>query len=402
MHVKRLICVSLIALPSWLVVFAQPAYAQNAVPSEYNPDVCASDNAGKPLSQACQDMIQAFPSPVNLKTIPLDLPTLSNYSFWKIGPAATDTYDQPNGPVTGQIPAGYNFVSAINLSTDGWLQIEGGKWIKKDAAKLSKPSEFAGVLLPDGLKQPFAWILDKSNIYTSEKPGGPPSSNTKRVLHRYEKVNLFATAKDSQGNDWYMIGPNQWVKQTFLALVKKIAVPPEVSGDWVAVDLYEQTLVAYQGGTPFFATLVATGLPGHDTNEGIFKIWARRSQDPMSGAEGLESAYALQHVPWVQYFDQSISLHGTYWHDLFGYRQSHGCVNLSISDAKYLYDWVDRAKAQAPTRVATQDPFATAVATAAATVNPDKSVMQYDDQGDPVIFVDVYASGTYGGGVLRQ
>jgi len=41
----------------------------------------------------------------------------------------------------------------------------------------------------------------------------------------------------------------------------------------------------------------------------------------------------------VMYFDGGISLHGTYWHDLFGYRQSHGCVNLTISDAHYLYNW---------------------------------------------------------------
>jgi lipoprotein-anchoring transpeptidase ErfK/SrfK len=40
------------------------------------------------------------------------------------------------------------------------------------------------------------------------------------------------------------------------------------------------------------------------------------------------------------YFDGGISLHGTYWHDLFGYRQSRGCVNLTISDARWLYEWL--------------------------------------------------------------
>jgi lipoprotein-anchoring transpeptidase ErfK/SrfK len=59
----------------------------------------------------------------------------------------------------------------------------------------------------------------------------------------------------------------------------------------------------------------------------------------MSGATGAPSAYALQSVPWVQYFDESISLHGTYWHDTFGYRHSHGCVNLSISDARWVYEF---------------------------------------------------------------
>ena len=59
----------------------------------------------------------------------------------------------------------------------------------------------------------------------------------------------------------------------------------------------------------------------------------------MSGATGAPNAYALQSVPWVQYFDESISLHGTYWHDTFGYRRSRGCVNLSISDARWVYDF---------------------------------------------------------------
>ena len=61
----------------------------------------------------------------------------------------------------------------------------------------------------------------------------------------------------------------------------------------------------------------------------------------MSGFTGAPNGYALQSVPWVMYFDDSISLHGTYWHNVFGYRASRGCVNLSISDANFLYHWFD-------------------------------------------------------------
>ncbi len=152
-------------------------------------------------------------------------------------------------------------------------------------------------------------------------------------------VNIFATAQDSDGWNWYMIGPNQWVEQRFVAKVQKIERPEGVSGRWVAVDLYEQTLVAYQDDTPVFATLVSTGLPTHETPQGLYNVWASLPVDGMSGATGAPSAYALQSVPWVMYFNGGISLHGTYWHDLFGYRQSHGCVNLTISDAKWLFDW---------------------------------------------------------------
>jgi lipoprotein-anchoring transpeptidase ErfK/SrfK len=51
--------------------------------------------------------------------------------------------------------------------------------------------------------------------------------------------------------------------------------------------------------------------------------------------------YYLQDVPWTMYFDQARALHATYWHTLFGYRQSHGCVNLSPGDANWLYQWAE-------------------------------------------------------------
>jgi lipoprotein-anchoring transpeptidase ErfK/SrfK len=98
-------------------------------------------------------------------------------------------------------------------------------------------------------------------------------------------------------------------------------------------------LIAYEDDTPVFATLIASGLPGTDTHEGLFTIWARVANDTMSGFAGAPNSYALQSVPWVMYFDGSISLHGTYWHDLFGFRRSRGCVNLTISDAHWLFEW---------------------------------------------------------------
>jgi lipoprotein-anchoring transpeptidase ErfK/SrfK len=359
-QIKLSIIVFLLMLPGVVPVQAQ---------GKYDPSVCAKDNTGKPLSQACQDMIKAFPRP-KLDEIPKDNQTIEAYSFWRVGPEPINLYDSPNGNVVGQIAKGFNFVRAINLDVEGWIQIQGGRWINRNEAKEYKASYFSGVALPDGLEHEFAWVLDKSSIYTSEYPGGPTSAKTKRALIRYERVNIFATAKDDKGVEWYMIGPNQWVKHTFVAKVKQIEPPKDVSGHWIAVDLYEQTLVAYEDEKPVFATLISSGLPKHDTNEGTFKVWARLTQDSMSGATGAPSAYALQFVPWVMYFDESISLHGTYWHDLFGYRQSHGCVNLSISDARWLFNWMKEGPA--------------------------------DEKGEPVNYVYVYASGKYGSDVLRQ
>lgn len=364
----RLLTLTILLLSS-SVMLTHLTGASPAATLKFDPSVCAGSADLPELTPECLKMIETFPRPVTLP-IGQDKFTLSNYSFWRVGPDATALFDAPGGGVVGEIPAGFNFVNAIDLSVDGWLQIKGGQWISRAVAQYREPSFFTGVQILDGLEHPFAFVLDLSRIYVSERPGGEASSATGRFLERYEQVNIFDVAYDDEGWRWYMIGPNQWVKQTFVGKIQKVERPEGVSGRWVAIDLYEQTLVAYEDDTPIFATLVSTGIPPFDTNEGLFEVWASITQDPMSGATGAPEAYALQLVPWVMYFDGGISLHGTYWHDLFGYRQSHGCVNLTVSDAKYIYEWF-------------------------ADTEPD-------DAGAITNHVYVYSSGEYGAGVIRQ
>ncbi len=39
------------------------------------------------------------------------------------------------------------------------------------------------------------------------------------------------------------------------------------------------------------------------------------------------------------YFNGDEALHGAYWHNNFGNRMSHGCVNMPIDVAEFVYDW---------------------------------------------------------------
>jgi len=318
-------------------------------------------------SADCIAFMEANLDPV-VSEIQQDRYTLSNYTYWRVGPQAVNMYDAPNGSVVGQQPEGFNFVIATDTSVDGWIQIRGGQWLRAEDVQLIQPSYFTGVTLLNNLEEPFAWVMD--NMYTSDYPGGPQSVDNGRLVLRHQRVNIFAQV-EVDGWTWYMVGPNQWIEQRMLAVAKRVERPDGVSGRWLAVDLYEQTLVAYEDDTAVFATIISTGLPNWDTREGIFTIWARTASDRMSGATGAPEAYDLQSVPWVMYFDEDRSIHGTYWHDGFGYRHSHGCVNLSISDARWVFNW-------------TQD----------APPNED---------GEVVTQVYVYASGDYSGqGILQD
>jgi len=59
----------------------------------------------------------------------------------------------------------------------------------------------------------------------------------------------------------------------------------------------------------------------------------------MSGRSGYPDYYFLEDVPWTMYFNRDFALHAAYWHDGFGFQHSHGCVNLSPQDARWLFEW---------------------------------------------------------------
>ena len=60
----------------------------------------------------------------------------------------------------------------------------------------------------------------------------------------------------------------------------------------------------------------------------------------MAAGDITASGFDLPGVPWVLYITKSgISFHGTYWHNDFGRPKSHGCINMTNADAKWLFDW---------------------------------------------------------------
>jgi hypothetical protein len=247
-------------------------------------------------------------------------------------------YNAPNGQVMGNLDAGFNFVDA-GREQDGWVEIRDGQWVpEKTLGPVNKSvSRFSGVLLPDGFPTiRFGWML--LDTKPSRTPGAKPGAGT-ATIKRYTLVNVFATQTIDTW-EWYLIGPDQWVLQTRVATVKPVKRPEGVTGKWFAVDLFEQTLTAYQDDTPVFATLVSSGLPNWGTDEGLTKIWERHESYKMSGASGQPEFWYLPGVPYIMYFNKAEqALHGVYWHDGFGYRHSRGCVNLSMTDAKWAFGW---------------------------------------------------------------
>lgn len=281
------------------------------------------------------DLINAYPEPNVTHLYATD--DLINDRIYRRVPGEMTVYDAPNGNVTSQFGVGFNFITVYSTQGD-WTEISPGRWVQNSALNQDVAlSRFGGVLLPEeGLPYTMAWVL--VNTYPSSVPGGEPDE-TNELLLRYTTVNIYDSVQVGDW-EWYQVGVDQWIVQTLVARVLPVERFEEVDTDkWVSVDLYEQVAIAYEGNTPVFATLISSGLPAWSTNEGLFHIYVRYERTVMSGAEGLPDFYYLEEVPWTMYFDEDIALHGAYWHDGFGYRRSHGCVNMSITDANWLYRW---------------------------------------------------------------
>ncbi len=106
----------------------------------------------------------------------------------------------------------------------------------------------------------------------------------------------------------------------------------------IEISLDKQRLIAFEGDREVFATFVSTGISDFATDRGEYKITRMRLSRYMAG--NAESEYVLPGVPFNMYFNNGQALHGAYWHNNFGRRASHGCVNLPPDKAAWLFRWI--------------------------------------------------------------
>jgi hypothetical protein len=178
------------------------------------------------------------------------------------------------------------------------------------------------------------------DYWYSNEPGAEPASDNVK-LPRYTFFEVYDAVTADDGWIWYNIGGGRWMRQTYVSLIDTNPRPEGVGAEeyWVEIDLYEQSFAAYIGDRMVYAGLISSGLNRWPTHEGLFQVWDRHLKTKMSGAEGKIDYYFIEDVPHTMYFDNDIALHGAFWHDRFGYKHSHGCVNMPPRDAEWIFNW---------------------------------------------------------------
>ena len=262
--------------------------------------------------------------------------------FWSLDDAMAN---QPSGQVLQ--PGKFLYVSyqdRVQNDQGVFYMLRSGAWIQGEGARAALPYPFQGLLFSSTPRNPFGWVLEEGQ---SRVAPGFDSPYTGHTFYRFNIVQVYST-QVVDNVEWELVGPDEWLEARLVARVDFRHGPPEgvTGGRWIDINLYEQTLAAYEDNQLIFATLIASGMEPFWTQPGIFQVYNKVPAETMSGSFEADRSdyYYLEDVPWTMYYDQARALHGAYWPRLLGYPQSHGCVNMSIGDARWLFDWASEGE----------------------------------------------------------
>ena len=235
-----------------------------------------------------------------------------------------------------QLPVYPAYVSYVRKEKRGdliYYKLATSEWMKGEDLQEVTPSPFTGILLIERVDFRFGWLInDTTSLDAQTRPV--------RSFVRYQVVREYPLLEEKTG--FFAIGENEWLPEESLALVDP-GMPTGVNSDicrFIHVDLAQQTLSAYENCQMVFATLISSGQEDLVTRPGVFAVIRKFEYRTLDSDANATDQYFLENVPYFMTYFGNLGLHGVYWHDQFGSPVSHGCINLSVTDARWLFDWV--------------------------------------------------------------
>ncbi len=246
-------------------------------------------------------------------------------------------------------------LSRMYVSLDRVVRAESGAnywhtysngFVRTNAVSTLNPASitFQGQRLEGNVHLPVAFAISAvTPVYTQ-------AGTAMRSTGRAPRLSFFQLTGDAPvhlgADDYYRTADGTFVRSRNVRVITAHAPPADLAPNekWIDVNLDHQSLVAYEGTTPVYVTVASTGLrrrsltENYETIQGGFRIQSKHVATTMDGNSN-DGPYSIEDVPWVMYFEQSFALHGAFWHNGFGMVHSHGCVNLSPPDARWVFAW---------------------------------------------------------------
>ncbi len=164
--------------------------------------------------------------------------------------------------------------------------------------------------------------------------------------------------KTDSGRLLYRINPNYYggvdmlwaAGEAFRPITADELTPinPDATNKRMVVDVTHQTLSCYEGQQEVYFCRVSTGAK-YDMYGNVVDKWATpvgqhrvtRKYVSLQMSGGTTGAgYDLPGIAWTCIFAAGgVAIHSTFWHDNYGTPVSHGCVNCTPEDSKWIFRW---------------------------------------------------------------
>ncbi|MEM1030435.1 MAG: L,D-transpeptidase [Myxococcota bacterium] len=245
---------------------------------------------------------------------------------------------------------GYKIAFTREFDAQGrtWLLTPTMTLVPKDRVRLSKTMPtLQGIDLKNSdLELPLAFFwLEDTPKWVADAQGSLVQTEERYRRHSFVPATMNQ-ARGPKGIYW-KLGDGGHVPFKDATIIRPSPRPAGVRPDekWVEVRVTWGFLIAYEGDTPVYATVVSPGADGiakkgHTTAVGRHYVDWKLYTGDMSGRDG-RTDWFIEEVPWVQYYKGNYAFHGAFWHNDFGRPRSHGCVNLAPADARALFSWMD-------------------------------------------------------------
>lgn len=133
-----------------------------------------------------------------------------------------------------------------------------------------------------------------------------------------------------------------WKNKTIADGAENLIYQAAPGEKWIDINLSNKTVIAYEGATVVHGPVsIVDGAPATPTVTGTYHIYLKHRMQTMQGENADGSTYVTEDVPWVSYFYSGYAFHGAPWRSSFGYSGSHGCINMPVSEAEWIYNWAE-------------------------------------------------------------
>lgn len=300
------------------------------------------------------------PSVEDTEVALVEAPTEDDRKWWQKDNVDPSSIKLADLSAEGDDILAQRLVKGFYIAVDRKFQWNGRQWFRStkgfvaptDTFGVTAGSKFKGVELNADWNLPIGWVVGyQKTRNTYEIDEAAQKVKLKGALQRLTAVNL--TGKEIQiGKNTYVESADQsWLRKDDVRITTPGPMPANLEPNerWLDINLSTQTAILFVGTAPVYATLVSTGKTNsrkeldHSTPTGEWRVREKHITATMDGdgtAAG-DMPYSIEAVPYVMYFHRSYAVHGAFWHENYGSKMSHGCINMAPLDAKYIFFHTD-------------------------------------------------------------